>query len=64
MWLIDLERALTALKEHINIYSLTIKDVRPAYDGIIFEMSSNVKYKYWYMTSEITQLQDWRVKHA
>ena len=64
MWLIDLERALATLKEYINIYSLTIKDIRPAYDGIIFEMSSNVKYKYWYMTNEITQLQDWRVKHA
>jgi len=64
MWLIDLEKALQALKNHIDQYELVIKSVRPAYDGIVFEMSGNIKYKFLYMTNEIIQLQDWRVKHA
>ena len=64
MWLIDLEKALQVLKNYIDPYKLVIKTVRPAYDGIVFEMSGNIKYKFLYMTNEIIQLQDWRVKHA
>ena len=64
MWLIDLEKALQTLKNHIDPYKLVIKNVRPAYDGIVFEMSGNIKYKFLYMTNEIIQLQDWHVKHA
>lgn len=60
MWIQDLQRALEILKQTYGSF-LHIKDVKIAYDGIVFHCEDNKIYKYWNYSDSITKLEtDWR----
>lgn len=56
----DIKHALNALDSTFDGYSVPIKKIVPAYDGIIFELEGNTTYKYFYMDGGIHKLEYWR----
>ena len=59
MSLPDVERAIT--KMYFQIFPTDrIKNIVPAYDGIVFHLENGKTWKYWYMTHECTEIPDWR----
>lgn len=60
MWLDNVTVAIQKLNEIIYPSIGIVRAIKPAYDGIVFEMHDGVVYKFWYGDEKITKLRHWR----
>ena len=56
----QLANACRVINETLGSYNALWTKVLPAVDGIVFYMTDNNRWKYWYETRTITKLEPWR----
>lgn len=60
MWFSDLQKAMKWFESSVDVSLTLIKDIKPAYDGIVFHTTDNRTFKWWMETDTMTQLKHWR----